>query len=212
VFCGLGVVDVADGDGEGVGGVGGLGSFVEVEEAGDHELHLLLGGEAVANNGALDGEGGIFGNLQAAVGSGQHGDAADLAELERALRIGGEKDLFDGDNLRLPEIEQRRELGVDLQQANGGAILLIEANGSGAEGAQLRIASGVVDLNYTIAGELRSAIDAEDPHADKSTARMVWPDASGVDGHLTRNSVAREEVDSQPDVATDTIDATQEIE
>jgi len=33
-----------------------------------------------------------------------------------------------------------------------------------------------------------------------------------VDGHLTRNSVAREEVDSQPDVATDTIDATQEIE
>ena len=79
VLGGLGVVDVADSDGEGVGGIGGLGSFVEVEEAGDHELNLLLGGEAIADDGALDAERGVFGDGEAAGGGGEHGDSADLA-------------------------------------------------------------------------------------------------------------------------------------
>ena len=48
-FC-LGVMDVADGDGEGVGGVGWFRRFGEVEQAADHELDLLFGGEAVADD------------------------------------------------------------------------------------------------------------------------------------------------------------------
>jgi N-acetylmuramoyl-L-alanine amidase len=170
VLRGLGVVDVADGDGESVGGVGGLGSFVEVEQAGDHELDLFFGGEAVADYGALDAERGVFGDGEAAVGCGQHGDSADLAELEGALGVGGEEDFFDGDHLGLPELEECGEFGVDLEQANGGAIFLVEADGSGAEGAELGVAAGVIDFHDTVAGELCSAVDAEDPHADKSTA------------------------------------------
>jgi len=182
VLGGLGVVDVADGDGEGVGGVGRLGRLVEIEQAGNHELHLLLGGEAVADDGALDGERGVFGNEQTTVGSGQHGDAADLAELESALGVRREEDFFDGDYLRLPELEEGGELDVDLEQADGGTVLLVQANGAGAEGAQLWDARGVVDLHDTVAGELRSAVDAEDPHADKFTARTASQDRQGAGG------------------------------
>ena len=154
---------------------------------------------------------------QAAVRRGQHGDAAHLAELERALGVGREEDLFDGDDLRLPELQQRGELDVDLEQADGCAVLLVQANGAGAQRAQLRDARGVVDLHHTVAGELRSAVDAEDPHADKSTA-LRWPltTTAARDRHLTRkaardNQQDSQSADSQPDGATDTIDATQQV-
>ena len=130
---GLGVVDVADGNGQRVGGVGRLGGFVELEQARDHELHLLLGGEAVADDGALDGERSVLRDGEAAVGRGQHGDAAHLAELERAFGVGGEEDFFDGDHLGLPELEELGELGVDLQQTDGSAVLLVQLDGAGAE-------------------------------------------------------------------------------
>jgi hypothetical protein len=205
---GLGVVDVADGDGEGVGGVGWLGRFVEFEQAGDHELHLLLGGEAVADDSALDAERGVFGDGEAAVRRGQHGDAADLAELEGAFGVGGKEDFFDGDDLGLPEFEERGELCVDLQEANGGAIFLVEANSTGAEGSQLRIAAGVIDFHDTVAGELCSAVDTEDPHGDKCTARRDSEKEGGGSPHLSRNAVVWSRY-SQVEGAPDTIDATQ---
>jgi hypothetical protein len=170
VLGGLGVVDVADGDGESVGGVGGFGGFVEFEQAGDHELDLLFRCKAVTDYGALDGQWGVFGDGEAAIGRGQHGDAADLAELESALGVGGEEDFFDGDDFGLPEQEERGELGVDLEEADGGRVLFVELDGAGAEVAQLEVAGGVVDLDHTVAGELRSAIDTEDPHEYESNA------------------------------------------
>jgi hypothetical protein len=182
VLRGLRVVDVADGDGEGVGGVGGLGRFVQVEQAGDHELHLLFGGETVADNRAFDGERGVFGHEQTAVGGGQHGDAADLAELERALGVGGEEDFFDGDDLRLPELEQCRELDIDLEEADGSAVFLVQANSAGTEGTELGDARGVVDLYDAVAGELRSAVDAKDPHADQFTACAESQDVKAEGG------------------------------
>ena len=140
VLGGLGMVDVADGDGEGVGGVGRFGSFVEFEEAGDHELDLLFRCKTVADDGALDGQRGVFGDEETAVRRGHHSDATDLAELECALGVGGEEDFFDGDDFGLPEQEERGELGVDLEEADGSAVLLAELNGAGAEVAQLRVA------------------------------------------------------------------------
>jgi len=175
-------VDVADGDSECVGGVSGLGRLVQVEQPGDHELYLLLSGEAIADDGALDGERSVLGNEQTAVGCGQHGDAADLAEFKRALGVGREEDFFDGDDLGLPELEQCGEFGVDLEQADGGAVLLVQANGPGAEGTQLRNPRGVVDFYDTVAGELRSAVDPEDSHADQSTARAGSQDGQALCG------------------------------
>ncbi len=181
MFGGLGVVDVADGDGEGVGGVGGLGGFFEVEQTGDHELDLLLGGEAVADDGTLDGERGVLGDGEAAFGGGEHGDTADLAELERALGVGGEEDFFDGDDLGLPELEERGEFDVDLEEADGGAIFFVEADGAGAEGAEFGIARGVVDFDDAVTGELCSAVDAEDAHAASLARGGRWMAGSGGD-------------------------------
>jgi N-acetylmuramoyl-L-alanine amidase len=186
VLFGLGVVDVADGDGEGVGCVGGPGNFVELEQAGDHELDLLLGGEAVADDGAFDGEGGVFGDEEAAVGGGHHGDSTDLAELESALSVGREEDFFDGDDLGLPELEEGRELGVDLEESDRGAVLFVKLDGAGAEVAELWVAGGLVDLDYAIAGKFRSAIDSKDPHRYESNARQSSRDEVATDRHLIR--------------------------
>lgn len=166
-------MNVADSDGEGVGGVGRLRRFVEVEEAGDHELHLLLGRQAVADDGALDGEWRVLGDGEAGAGCSEQGDTAHLAELERALGVGGEEYFFDGDDLGLPELQELAEFGVDLQQPNRGPVLLVEADGASAERAKPGVAEGVIELDDTVAGELRSAVDAEDAHAYESIAGSI---------------------------------------
>ena len=123
---------------------------------------------------------GAYSATSKPVGGGQHGDAAYLAELQRALGVGRKEDFFDGDDFGLPELQQRGEFDVDLEQSNRRAVLLIQANGAGAKGTQLRDPRGVVDLHHTVTGELRSAVDAEDPHTHQSTA---W--AASHDGHGT---------------------------
>jgi len=157
-------VDVADGDGEGVGGVGGLGRFGEVEQAGDHELDLFLLREAVADDGGLDGERGVLGDGEVLIGGGQQGHAAHLAELEGALGVGAEKNLFDGDHVGAVGFEKRSELCVDLREATRGGLLLVEADGTEGEGVEARLAGLVVGMDHAVASELGAAVDAEDLH------------------------------------------------
>ena len=52
-------VEMAEGDGAGVGDVVGLGESVEAELGHDRVLDLGLGGPAVAGQGLLDPRGGI---------------------------------------------------------------------------------------------------------------------------------------------------------
>jgi N-acetylmuramoyl-L-alanine amidase len=167
---GLSVVDVADGDGERIGGVGGLRGLVELQQPGDHELDLLLGCEAVAYDRAFDGEWSVFGYREAAVGGGEHSYAANLAELERALGVGGEEDLFNGDDVGLPELQERSEFSVNLREPDGGLVFLVELYSTRAEIGELLQTCGVIDLHDAIAGKLCSAVDAEDPHGYEFTA------------------------------------------
>ena len=74
-------MQMTDGDGQGVGGIHGLGRFVEGEQSGDHVLHLLLLGSSIADYGRLDGKRRVFGDLQSCGGSGEHGHTADLSRL-----------------------------------------------------------------------------------------------------------------------------------
>lgn len=46
--CGM---EMADGNGEGIGSVGGFGDAVEIQKARDHLLHLVLLGLAVSDDG-----------------------------------------------------------------------------------------------------------------------------------------------------------------
>src|SRR5271156_541555 len=77
----LRVMDVADGDSESVGGIGWFGHRGEVEQASDHELHLLLLRKAVASYGGFDLEGSILGSGQMGSGGGEQRDSTDLAQL-----------------------------------------------------------------------------------------------------------------------------------
>ena len=55
---------MADGDGEGVGGIGRFGNLRQVKQAGDHELDLLFFGEAIADDAGLDFERRVLGDGQ----------------------------------------------------------------------------------------------------------------------------------------------------
>src|ERR1039458_9295715 len=80
-FLGGGGVEMADGDGERVGGVGGFGNLIEIQQARHHLLDLMFFGAAVSDYRGLDGEWRVFGDFESGGSGGQHGDTAYLAEF-----------------------------------------------------------------------------------------------------------------------------------
>ena len=84
-------------------------------------LHLLLLGASVADHRQFDGERRILGDFQSSGSGGQHGHAADLAELERRLHVKGIENSFDGDFIGLMFGDDGAELVKDLREAAGSA-------------------------------------------------------------------------------------------
>ncbi len=164
----LSVVDVADGDGEGVGSVGGLGRGGQREQAGNHELNLIFCSEAVAGDGGLDGERGVFGDGKAGGGGGEQSYSANVAETNGGTRVDGVEDFFDGDDFGMIELEDGDELGVDEGEAFGEQRFLWRADAAGGKGDEVRSAAGiggvVVPLDDAVTGGLGSAVDAADTH------------------------------------------------
>jgi hypothetical protein len=83
------VVDVANGDRESIGGVGGFGQAGQIQQAGDHELNLFLLSESIAGNGGFYLEWGIFGMGNTCGCGCEQGDSADVAQLEGRFCING---------------------------------------------------------------------------------------------------------------------------
>src|SRR5580693_474940 len=125
-----GGVQVADGDGESVGGVGGFGNLIEVEEARHHLLDLMFFGAAVSDYGGLDGERRIFGDFESDGSGGEHGDSADLAKFESRLHIGGVENVFDGDAVGAMAKDEFLEADRDVRQAHRHGIARRNFNGS----------------------------------------------------------------------------------
>ena len=146
--------------------------LVELEQAHHHELYLLLGGETIADDGAFDGERSVLGDGTLAEGGGKEGDAADLAELEGALGVGGEEDFFNGDDVGLMQMDLGGELGEDVREALGGGLLFVEADGSGSNVEELGGTGLIVD--DAVAGEFGTAVDAEDTHGGSLSYGGFW--------------------------------------
>jgi hypothetical protein len=104
---------VADRDGQSVGSVHGLGGGSEFEQARNHVLYLLFLGPAITNHGRFDGKRGIFRDLKSRSGGGQHGNAANLAQLQRGLDVQRVKHIFDGDLIGLMARDDFSQLGED---------------------------------------------------------------------------------------------------
>src|ERR1700691_5554016 len=63
-FVGRGSVEMADGYGQGIGGVGRLGNLIEIQEARHHLLDLMFFGAAVSDYRGLNGEVRGLGELE----------------------------------------------------------------------------------------------------------------------------------------------------
>jgi len=69
-------------------------TLCKVEEGGNHFLHLLFGSLTVTDNRQFDLGRSEFVNGDIVLGCSQKGNAPGLPQLERALRIASEKNLF----------------------------------------------------------------------------------------------------------------------
>lgn len=88
-------LQVADGQGQGVGGVVLVRGGGQGEQAGDHAGHLSFIGGAVAYHGLFNPARLVFKDRQAGRRSGHQGHPAGLAEDKRGARVLAEKDAFD---------------------------------------------------------------------------------------------------------------------
>src|SRR5687768_14082583 len=93
-------VGVADRDGGGGGGCVGVQDVLEAQDDADHLLDLVLAGAAVGGDGLLDLGRGVLLDRQAALGGGEDGDAARLADGHRRGDVLREEQLLDRDLAR----------------------------------------------------------------------------------------------------------------
>src|SRR5579862_1565327 len=110
-------MEMADGNGQGVGGVRGFGRSGKLEQPDYHVLDLLLFSAPVADYRGLDSKRRVFSDFEAGRGSSQHGYAANLAEFESGLHVEGIEHVFDGDFIRLMLGDDGSQVHVDARQA-----------------------------------------------------------------------------------------------
>ena len=152
---------VADGQRQGVGGVGRLGRRRQAQHAGDHQGDLLLVRAAVAGDGGLDLAGGVPGDRPVGLGGGERGDPGGLRGAHgRALVVLGE-DPLDRHDVRPVLAQQRGHGGVQLQQAQLQVELGHRADHADADRGGPG-AGAPVDHAPPAPGEAR--VDAEHPH------------------------------------------------
>jgi hypothetical protein len=159
-------LDVAESDGEGIGGVGRFGDARHREKGANHDLHLSLVGVAVACDGSFDFARGVAVDGKVVLGGGEKDDTADLGEAESGADVECAKDGFNGDNRGGKFGNQRAEALVNVLQASGGGFLT--AFGVGAEGAAVehRTATAVAFDDPEASGACNGGVNTQDPDVE----------------------------------------------
>lgn len=107
------MVQVADGNRQGVGGIIGRGQFLQMEERLHHELHLSFIGIAITANGLFDLIGVVFKDGQVRLCKGQQGDTAGLPDRKGRFDVLLEIEFFNRAGARLVAFDQ---LGQAVEQ------------------------------------------------------------------------------------------------
>ena len=154
-------VQVADGNRQSIGGVGGLGRLSEIEKARDHVLDLLLLGFAITDDGGFDGEGSVFGDFESGGRGGEHRDAAHLTKFECRLHVERIENVFDRDLFGVMVENQSFKCDVDAIQAKRQSFFGRKLYGTAAEAGEF---SGGSKFDDAVSGVFGAAVDAEDPH------------------------------------------------
>jgi len=154
----------AEGDGQGVGDVGGIGRLREFPLRLNGALDLGFSGVAIAGEGLLDSIGGEFFDADMAAAGDEEDDAAGVAHEDGGARVGvvGIK-LLDGADFGGVLGEEGLELGFEFDEAIGDGGLDVETNHAAVDEAG---AEGLV-VDDAVAGELQAWVDADDEHGNR---------------------------------------------
>ena len=164
-------MNVTDGDGEGVCGIGRLGWFRQAEQPRHHELHLLLLRQAVSNYAGLDPQRSVFGHGNTRTSGCQQRHAAHLPQLERGFGIHTIKDFLDSDSIGPPLGEPGAKLPVDLFQAHRQRLFPVKLDSAHGAANKTHIAGGLASFHNPVARDFRPAVDPENTHRGQFTAR-----------------------------------------
>ena len=110
---------MAEGDGNGIGGIVGLGHLLQVEQPTGHILHLVLGGIAVANHRLLHLHGLIGINRQTCLADGQQNHTTALGNTNACGHVLTEKQLFNGHGIGLGLLQKLSHIFIDDLQPGG---------------------------------------------------------------------------------------------
>lgn len=145
---------VNDGDGEGVGGVVGLGDGVETEVKLDHGLDLGLVGLAVAADGFFDLVGGVFVDRETVLLRDEEADAAGFGDGDAGGDVLFEEEFFDGHDVGM--------VGGD--NFVKGVVNVLEAVGkrSVGRGGDDAVVEGLAATDDAEAANAGTWVDAED--------------------------------------------------
>ncbi len=148
---------MAEGDGEGVGGVGRFWGFVEVQEGLDHQGDLVFAAAAVGGDELLDLERLVEGDGEASLGGGEQGDGAGLADGDGGADVANDE-VFYGDFIRAGVADYVGQRVMDANEALGDGRLRWGGDRPEVEGG-VAIA---FDADEAVAGYGQAGVYAED--------------------------------------------------
>ncbi len=161
---------MGDGQAQRVGGIGARQAG-QLQQPAHHLLHLGLGRAAMAHDGLLHLQRGVFGHGQPAGHQGGDAGAARLAEQQGGLGVHVHEDDLDRGHVRLVA---RGHLGDAVEQDLQAARQVAQGRARGADGAAGHVAQMVaVHVHHAEAGGLQAGIDAQDSHGMPFTGRST---------------------------------------
>lgn len=166
-------LNMTNGDGEGVGGVTGLGEFVQVQKGAHHHLHLLFVSVAIAGDAGLHFAGRIGIDGDAVLLGREEDDTADFGEAQSGAHVQGGENGFDGHGGGLKLFDQLAKQGMDVLQASAGRGFTA-FRGHLKRAIAKRAEMAAVGFDDAIArGAGGSGVNAEDPAEARRIGRTA---------------------------------------
>ena len=147
---------------------------IQRQQRSHHVGDLRLAGAAAADDGLFHGTGRVFVNRQIRANRRRDGDAARMAQLQRRLRIAGEKHFFDGELARRMGTDQFRNAAIDYRQASG-KIAMSSIDAAAGDVAQLSVAY----VDDAVAREARARVDSQNATGCRGGGRFNSLAAAG---------------------------------
>ena len=151
---------MGEGDGQGIGGIGGRG-FCEAEQSANHEGDLVFVGSAFSDDRHFDFFRGVFVNGKAVIGGGDHDSGAGGTHGNCGAVGLDIDDALDGDFVGLVLLDEMDEVGTDRGESAGLRDVFRDMNHIIAEHGGL---AGITFENG-IARVSHGRINGEDSHA-----------------------------------------------